>query len=54
MTSLEVLGTPLLLTDYRGLDEQCRQWARAGACVALDFANTQIVIMRRHEPGSAS
>ena len=50
MTSLEVLGTPLLLTDYRGLDEQCRQWARSGACVALDFANTQIVTMRRHEP----
>ena len=38
------------MTDYRGLDEQCRQWARAGACVALDFANTQIVTMRRHEP----
>jgi N-acetylglucosaminyldiphosphoundecaprenol N-acetyl-beta-D-mannosaminyltransferase len=50
MTALEVLGTPLLLTDYRGLDEQCRHWARAGACVALDFANTQIVTMRRHEP----
>jgi N-acetylglucosaminyldiphosphoundecaprenol N-acetyl-beta-D-mannosaminyltransferase len=50
MTALEVLGTPLLLTDYSGLDEQCRQWARAGSCVALDFANTQIVTMRRHEP----
>src|ERR1035437_4509707 len=50
MTALELLGTPLLLTDYRGLDELCRQWARAGACVALDFANTQIVTMRRHEP----
>ncbi len=50
MTALEVLGTPLLLTDYGGLDEQCRQWARAGGCVALDFANTQIVTMRRHEP----
>src|ERR1039458_3835523 len=50
MTALEILGTPLLLTDYGELDEQCRQWARAGACVALDFANTQIVTMRRHEP----
>jgi N-acetylglucosaminyldiphosphoundecaprenol N-acetyl-beta-D-mannosaminyltransferase len=50
MTSLEVLGTPLLLTDYRGLGEQCCQWARASACVALEFANTQIVTMRRHEP----
>jgi N-acetylglucosaminyldiphosphoundecaprenol N-acetyl-beta-D-mannosaminyltransferase len=51
MTALEVLGTPLLLTDYRGLDEQCRRWARTDVCVALDFANTQIVTMRRHEPG---
>src|SRR5512136_562219 len=50
MTALEVLGTPLLVTDYRGLDEQCRQWACGGSCVALDFANTQIVTMRRHEP----
>ena len=50
MTALELLGTPLLLTDYRGLDEQCRLWSRADACIALDFANTQIVTMRRHEP----
>jgi N-acetylglucosaminyldiphosphoundecaprenol N-acetyl-beta-D-mannosaminyltransferase len=50
MTSLELLGTPLLLTDYRGLGEQCCQWARAGVCVALEFANTQIVTMRRHDP----
>ncbi len=50
MTAVEVLGTPLLVTDYQGLDEQCRQWARAGRPVALDFANTQIVTMRRHEP----
>lgn len=50
MTALEVLGTPLLLTDYSGLDSQCRLWARSDACVALDFANTQIVTMRRHEP----
>jgi N-acetylglucosaminyldiphosphoundecaprenol N-acetyl-beta-D-mannosaminyltransferase len=50
MTALVLLGTPLLLTDYRGLGEQCCQWARADACVALDFANTQIVTMRRHEP----
>ena len=50
MTALELLGTPLLLTDYRGLGEQCRQWARSDACIALDFANTQIVTMRRHEP----
>jgi N-acetylglucosaminyldiphosphoundecaprenol N-acetyl-beta-D-mannosaminyltransferase len=50
MTALDLLGTPLLVTDYRELDEQCRRWARQGACVAMDFANTQIVTMRRHEP----
>lgn len=50
MTAYHVLGTPLLLTDYRGLGEQCQQWAREDRCVALDFANTQIVTMRRHEP----
>lgn len=50
MTALEVLGTPLLLTDYHRLGRQCCQWARGGGCVALDFANTQIVTMRRHEP----
>jgi N-acetylglucosaminyldiphosphoundecaprenol N-acetyl-beta-D-mannosaminyltransferase len=50
MTALEVLGMPLLLTDYQGLGEACCQWARGSGCVALDFANTQIVTMRRHEP----
>lgn len=51
MTALEVLGMPLLVTDYQRLVEQCCEWARGGRCVALDFANTQIVTMRRHEPG---
>jgi hypothetical protein len=50
MTALEVLGMPLLVTDYQGLGEACCQWARGEKCVALDFANTQIVTMRRHEP----
>src|SRR5215472_7903273 len=49
MTALHVLGTPLLLTDYEDLSRQCQEWAKAGRCVALDFANTQIVTMRRHE-----
>src|SRR5437868_1594180 len=50
MTLAHVLGTPLLVTDYQGLAKQCVDWARSGSCVALDFANTQIVTMRRHEP----
>jgi N-acetylglucosaminyldiphosphoundecaprenol N-acetyl-beta-D-mannosaminyltransferase len=50
MTELHVLGTPLMLTDYAELAAQCQQWTREPRCVALDFANTQIVTMRRHEP----
>ena len=49
MKSLRVLGTPLLLTDYDQLEAQCLEWARQSGCVAMDFANTQIVTMRRHE-----
>src|SRR5438128_10910237 len=50
MTVMDVLGTALLVTDYADLSDQCQKWAREGRCVALDFANTQIVTMRRHEP----
>src|SRR6266568_498670 len=50
LRELHVLGTPLLVTDYSGLSVQCLEWARRSRCVALDFANTQIVTMRRHEP----
>jgi N-acetylglucosaminyldiphosphoundecaprenol N-acetyl-beta-D-mannosaminyltransferase len=48
-STLHVLGTQLLLTDYIGLSAKCLEWARAPRCVALDFANTQIVTMRRHD-----
>jgi N-acetylglucosaminyldiphosphoundecaprenol N-acetyl-beta-D-mannosaminyltransferase len=47
---LHVLGTPMLLTDYSGLAVKCQDWARSGRCVALEFANTQIAVLRRHEP----
>ena len=50
LTTLHVLGTPLLVTDYSGLAIQCQEWARSPGRVALEFANTQIVTMRRHEP----
>ena len=45
-----VLGTPLLATSYEELAAQCRDWARGPKCVSMEFANTQIVAMRRHEP----
>ncbi len=50
MRSLNVLGTPLLVTDYDGLGAACMQWAREKRVMALDFANTQIATMRRHDP----
>ncbi|HKI70644.1 MAG TPA: WecB/TagA/CpsF family glycosyltransferase [Verrucomicrobiae bacterium] len=49
LTTLQVLGTPLLVTDYENLAVQCQKWARGPERVALEFANTQIVTMRRHE-----
>ena len=49
MNQLHVLGTPLLVTDYEALVAQCLEWAREDKCIAMEFANTQIVTMRRHE-----
>lgn len=49
--SITVLGTPLLVTDYAGLGEACKAWTRLAAPVAVEFANTQVVVMRRHEVG---
>jgi N-acetylglucosaminyldiphosphoundecaprenol N-acetyl-beta-D-mannosaminyltransferase len=51
MKTLHVMGTPLLVTDYSGLAGYCQRWARGPACVAVEFANTQIVTLRRHDPG---
>jgi N-acetylglucosaminyldiphosphoundecaprenol N-acetyl-beta-D-mannosaminyltransferase len=50
MSTLHVLNTPLLVTDYDGLAAHCLQWARQPRCVAMEFVNTQIVTLRRHEP----
>ncbi len=49
MTTFQVLQTPLLVTDYDQLASTCLAWAREPRCIALDFANTQIVTMRRHD-----
>jgi len=50
MNTFHVLNTPLLATDYDELAAQCRAWARQPECVALEFANTHIVTMCRHDP----
>ena len=49
MQILHVLDAPLLATDYDRLAEQCWEWGRAPRCVALEFVNTHIVTMRRHD-----
>lgn len=45
-----VLGTPLLLTTYEDLARRLAVESRRGPAFAVDFSNTQIVTMRRHEP----
>jgi N-acetylglucosaminyldiphosphoundecaprenol N-acetyl-beta-D-mannosaminyltransferase len=45
-----VLGTPLLATTYAALTQQLQALTRQPGTVAVDFTNTQIVTMRRHEP----
>lgn len=44
-----VLGTPLLVTDYVQLAALCQQRVRQPGCLAVDFANTHIVALRRHD-----
>jgi N-acetylglucosaminyldiphosphoundecaprenol N-acetyl-beta-D-mannosaminyltransferase len=39
-----------LVTDYTGLGVQCQEWSREPRCTVVEFANTQIITMRRHEP----
>ena len=49
--SIPVLGTRVAVTDYDGLSNQLVQMiGNAARPVAVDFANTQIVTMRRHDP----
>lgn len=47
---LGVLGTPLECTSYAAFTAHCQELARGERTVAVDFTNTQIVTMRRHEP----
>ena len=47
--SQAVLGTPLRLTTYAGLIADCQQLARRPGVWAVDFSNTHIVTLRRHD-----
>ena len=50
MKTLHVLGTPLLVTDYDELTGSCLAWARQPGCRAMEFVNTHIVTLHRHDP----
>jgi N-acetylglucosaminyldiphosphoundecaprenol N-acetyl-beta-D-mannosaminyltransferase len=49
MKTFCVLDAPLLVTDYDGLAAECLAWARRPHCTAIEFVNTHIVTMRRHD-----
>ncbi len=44
-----ILGTPLRLTSYADFTAFCRELAKRERTFSVDFSNTQIVTMRRHE-----
>ena len=50
MKSMHVLEAPLLVTDYDELAASCVAWAQGPRCRAVEFVNTQVVTMRRHDP----
>lgn len=49
MKTLHVLGVPLLVSDYAELAAQCLAWARLPRVTTLEFVNTHIVTMCRHD-----
>jgi N-acetylglucosaminyldiphosphoundecaprenol N-acetyl-beta-D-mannosaminyltransferase len=46
---VNVLGTPLEVTDYDTWIARCKELARLDRVTAVEFANTQIVTLRRHD-----
>lgn len=46
-----MLGTSLSATTYDALTRECQQLGRAQRPWAVDLTNTQVVTMRRHDPG---
>lgn len=47
MATKDILGTPMLVTDYAALIAECSRRAALPGVTAIEFANTQIVTMRR-------
>ncbi len=48
--TVNLLGTPQLITDYAGLLSLLPEWARRPVPTAAEFCNTQIVAKRRIDP----
>lgn len=46
-----LLGTPLQATSYEAWTKACQEMTRLDRPVAVDFSNTHIVSLRRHDPG---
>ena len=49
MKTIDVLGTPLTVTSYEEFTDCCHKLSREPDTSAVDFSNTQVVTMRRHE-----
>src|SRR5689334_9339483 len=49
LQSIDLLGTPLTVINYADLTRHCQVLARKQGTWAIDFSNTQIITMRRHE-----
>jgi N-acetylglucosaminyldiphosphoundecaprenol N-acetyl-beta-D-mannosaminyltransferase len=47
---IDILGTPLTVTDYFEFTKFCHELIARGGTWAVDLSNTQVVTMRRHEP----
>ena len=45
-----VLGTPLLCTNYDDLAAKCRKWTSESRLLGIEFANTHVATLRRHDP----
>ena len=49
MDTIDVLGTPLAVTSYEALSVTCLHLAQKAGASTVDFTNTHIVTLRRHE-----
>lgn len=51
MKTIDVLGTPLAATTYDDLTTECRERASQPGVSTIDFTNTHVITLRRHDSG---